>query len=531
MSHCLIFTMQLYIKVSEDLPSPSQPPSSSASLGREDTPQGSAAVELTDPHLPALSQYWLAALKDKAYLSLPAEFASQLPPSGGAFYSVDVMDDIRPYYEANWSSLLHAAAIWLQERGFAELEHEGAKKPATVGLPQPLLSMSGGKRRPVSPPAASDQRCDYFHLVLGLATQSLCLPATLEHAHVISDCLRALQRVLRTGVAQEVLGADARISIEILSMLHRLLLTSQLPSSHIMALNIAVTVSDILRETVKKDVPSSLDPTCDDSEESLPPSAEFSKELDATVPVRMEYELVPGRSCAYALLEVASCCLLRLVPGLRPAEGSKPHLSSRASAADSAHQQLPRKEDLVVMSLCLKILATSGSLCSPLATPSLLPSVLHMFLSTLSYVSTLPPKVSELLPGLSTVALQFLGQFLATLPVSHDQVGAELVDMLQSALVSVLGCGQFDGLGAGVGESELVMNDGTRLLLAAIFLRMATPPGRSICPAPSKLFDVCAALFERCLHSSDTQVSVATLFSSLGTFEQKKNSGHTDASE
>lgn len=39
-------------------------------------------ITLVQPELPSLSRLWLAALKDYALLTLPAEFATQLPPDG-----------------------------------------------------------------------------------------------------------------------------------------------------------------------------------------------------------------------------------------------------------------------------------------------------------------------------------------------------------------------------------------------------------------------------------------------------------------
>lgn len=39
-------------------------------------------ISLVESALPALSRLWLAVLKDYALLTLPPEFASQLPPDG-----------------------------------------------------------------------------------------------------------------------------------------------------------------------------------------------------------------------------------------------------------------------------------------------------------------------------------------------------------------------------------------------------------------------------------------------------------------
>lgn len=47
-----------------------------------------------------------------------AEFATQLPHDGGAFYSTDTMESCRQHYAAMWPPLLHAAVLWLNHTGF-----------------------------------------------------------------------------------------------------------------------------------------------------------------------------------------------------------------------------------------------------------------------------------------------------------------------------------------------------------------------------------------------------------------------------
>lgn len=80
--------------------------------------RGESLLNLVQPELISLSRHWLAALKDHALLSLPPEFASQLPHDGGAFYTTDTMESSRPHYSASWSPILHAAALWLNAGGF-----------------------------------------------------------------------------------------------------------------------------------------------------------------------------------------------------------------------------------------------------------------------------------------------------------------------------------------------------------------------------------------------------------------------------
>lgn len=98
--------------------------------------KGESLLSLVQPELSSLAENWLAALRDHALLMLPsgshdykplmyfyefsinfveffAEYSSQLPRDGGAFYTNDTMDSCRPHYCATWPALLHAATLWL----------------------------------------------------------------------------------------------------------------------------------------------------------------------------------------------------------------------------------------------------------------------------------------------------------------------------------------------------------------------------------------------------------------------------------
>ncbi len=57
--------------------------------------------------------------QDYALLSLPPEFANQLPHDGGAFFTHQTMEEARAHYEGAWRPILHAAAMWLNDSGFA----------------------------------------------------------------------------------------------------------------------------------------------------------------------------------------------------------------------------------------------------------------------------------------------------------------------------------------------------------------------------------------------------------------------------
>lgn len=70
-------------------------------------------LELVKPQLQILSPYWCFALRDRGLIELPPEFSSQIPRDGGAFFSNDTKDVVRPFYEDSWASILFASAIVL----------------------------------------------------------------------------------------------------------------------------------------------------------------------------------------------------------------------------------------------------------------------------------------------------------------------------------------------------------------------------------------------------------------------------------
>ena len=80
-----ILPLQVYIVAMKEQNSQK---ASQQSSNAEDVPAEiqEPLISLVSTHIQGLSHYWLGALKDYGYLSLPAEYASQLPPGGGMFY-------------------------------------------------------------------------------------------------------------------------------------------------------------------------------------------------------------------------------------------------------------------------------------------------------------------------------------------------------------------------------------------------------------------------------------------------------------
>ena len=437
-------------------------------------------MELLDPHLPQLSLYWLAALRDHAHISLPPQFSSQLPPSGGMFYSPNIADAVKPYFEQSWPPLLHAAAVWLQTTGLGEAKAASAPPLPTPPMatlhpmmPEPLLASSATSSSTSSSPATSslpplssllgDVRRDRLYLVLGLAVQTLCNPASLDHPSLLLHCLRSIQALLLAPYVQVEVCGDSKLAIELLNLLHRLLLTCQSHDIHVLVMHMAQSVGQALHGTkVKEEV----------------------------VTMNEEEELEPGKSCVFALMEVAACCLLRLVPDLKPKE-------LESSAVPSSFPT-PSHQELAVLSQALGLLVSATSLCSPAAAEKLLPTVLHLLLHATKYAASLQSASSALLHS----CLRSLQQLCSELPLSDSIHGPHLSRTLRAALTSLLEAGGGSGKENTLCQVERVV----KILLVAIFLRV---PSSSICPAGTALFDSCIQLFRECLCAPSTKVSAA----------------------
>ena len=443
----------------------------------EESDHQASAMELLNPHLSSLSQYWLAALKDYAYLCLPPEFNSQLPSSGGTFYSLDVMDTVRPYYEVNWSSLLHAAAIWLKMKGL-----DAKKERNNSSFSKPLTGNEKGASLFAS---LGDVRLDDFHLAVGLAVQSLCVSSTLDQPLTIANCLSALKILISSDFATRVLTTDDQLPIELLSVLHRMLLTCQTKSMHVLALQIAHLIGSALLQSYKT-TPREM------SDDQVSASKDKAKHSEG----------VPewSNSCAYALLKVSACCLLRLIPGLK---------SLDSSTTPPTSTDVLTKDDFTVISLAVSLLVTCTSLCPGENNVTILPSVLHMLLYTLQYTSRVSLSSDSVNP--TATGLQALRQLCTSLPLAEEHSGMRLLEIVRSALASVLET-ESGGQSTVMTSAMMTypgMDQETRLLVMAVLLLMPTGPVELI-PPKSDLFQSCVSLLVNCLTCSDVKVCSVT---------------------
>eukprot|EP00073_Rattus_norvegicus_P010816 NP_001177993.1 HEAT repeat-containing protein 5B [Rattus norvegicus] len=346
-------------------------------------------ITLVQPELPTLSRLWLAALKDYALLTLPAEFSSQLPPDGGAFYTPETIDTARLHYRNSWAPILHAVALWLNSTGFTCQESTeatavsgGQKRSPAVSLNQVPGAMASAKPLP-------EVNKDRMHLILGVSIQFLCSPRPEEPIEHVTACLQALHTLLGSPYARIHIAEDQLIGVELLSVLHRLLLTWNPPSIQLLVTGV---VQQIVRaaQDYLQEKRSALNEE-DMEKESCPALGEGGDTGG----------LIPGKSLVFATMELLMFILVRHMP----------HLSTKMSDSPShvATKTHLSEESARLVAATVTILSDLPSLCSPAGCMTILPTILFLIARILkdtaikSVDNHVSPPVSAALQGIKSI--------------------------------------------------------------------------------------------------------------------------------
>jgi HEAT repeat-containing protein 5 len=179
-------------------------------------PGNGLLLGLVEPELDTLVDYWFAALRDFALLSLPSQFGEQVAEIGGTFFTPDSMEVCFPkgrplnelicpnirqqickdHYRASWPLILLACSVWVNQR-----ETEYSSNSATTTT------------RPHNRAKGDDAR---LYLMLGICLDSLCsnrqYSADQRPAHI---CLSSLKNLLTCQWIQLELMSDIRLPIEV----------------------------------------------------------------------------------------------------------------------------------------------------------------------------------------------------------------------------------------------------------------------------------------------------------------------------
>ncbi|XP_071355215.1 HEAT repeat-containing protein 5A isoform X3 [Trachinotus anak] len=445
---------------------------------------GAGLLKLVQSDLSTLSRLWLAVLQDYALLTLPQEYASQLPATGGSFYTAKTVNQARAHYSSSWAPVLHATSLWLHSTGFVMSDDT----PANLSRPATPTSMGhtdsvGGAKSP------EDINTDRLHLILGISVEFLCSPHSEDQMENITSCLRALQALLDVSWPRAKIGNDQALSVELLSVLHRLMVTRESASVQLAVLDLLQQIVTAAQEHVREKRHSAEVDDGAAEKETLP---EFGEGRDTG-------GLIPGRSLVFGALELCLCVLVRKLPQLSPKlAGTSPTGlgGSVWSLTDS---------DCRLVASALSVLSELPSVCSPEGSVSILPTVLYLLLGVLRELvhqpithTGAPVAGTGGGAGLGVVvqaALQALKSVL-TSPMSRQEKSRGAWNLLlRSALNTLLGLWDTGGSGCVVDQISL-------LTALTVFLLSAGPDVCTVEP----LHALCLQRFTASMDAKDPLV-------------------------
>lgn len=447
-------------------------------LGADVLPPDSL-ITLVQPELPSLSRLWLAMLRDYALLTLPAEFSSQLPPDGGAFYTPETIDTARLHYRSSWAPVLHAVALWLSSTEFGadvEKEEESSASSKSPALPQ-------GATVPVKESVE-----DRMHLMLGVSIEFLCFPRPEEPIEHVMSCLQALFTLLESPCAKAHIAQDQLLAVELLNVLHRLLLTRDPPA-------IQLQVAAVVQETVR-----AAQEHLQRQRTSRGKEEEGEKDSQPSLGEGGDAgELVPGKSLVFAAMELLVFILVRHLPQLNTRVKESPsHVPHRP-------QRLPEESARLVANT-VSILAELPSLCSPAGSMTILPTALFLITGVLretalrSADNSVPLPVSAALQAIKTIITSPLAQV--------DSIQTQWASLVRSSLASVLEHSEPD-------ESRPDTDEVSMLTAVTLFLLSASNELVGV----SVLQKGCMDRFRNALNSSDPWVQARCYQLLLSVFQ------------
>ncbi|XP_053526486.1 HEAT repeat-containing protein 5A isoform X3 [Artibeus jamaicensis] len=443
-------------------------------------------LDLVHTDLGTLSRLWLAALQDFALLTLPSEFASQLPIEGGTFYTAETSENAKVHYYNSWALILHATALWLTSTGFADPD-EGA---SNLSRPVTPTSMCQGSSSGAPVKSPEDVYTDRFHLILGICVEFLCSLRSEATMESITACLHALQALLDVPWPRSKIGSDQDLGIELLNVLHRVILTRESPSVQLASLEVVRQIICAAQEHVKEKRRSAEVDDGAAEKETLP---EFGEGKDTG-------GLVPGKSLVFATLELCVCILVRQLPELNPKLTGSPRVKG-------TKPQMLSEDGSRLVSAALVILSELPAVCSPEGSISILPTVLYLTIGVLRETAVKLP--GGQLSSTAAASLQALKGILSSPMARAEKSQAAWTDLLRSALTTVL-----DSWDPGDGTHQEL--DEVSLLTAITVFTLSASPEVTIIPCLQKR---CMEKFKVTLEIKDPMVQIKTYQLLLSIFQ------------
>nr|XP_056706825.1 HEAT repeat-containing protein 5A [Euleptes europaea] len=404
-------------------------------------------LELVQADLGNLSKLWLAALQDSALLALPPEYAFQLPAEGGAFYTAETMENSRPHYQSSWAMILHATTLWLTSAGFLVGDSDECLTNLSRPVTPTTMCQDSTSRAAVKSP--EDVNTDRFHLVLGISVEFLCSPRSDAAMENITACLHALHVLLDVPWPRSKIGGDQELSVELLNVLHRLIVTRESPDIQLAALDVVRQILFAAQEHVKEKRRSAEVDDGAEEKETLP---EFGEGKDTG-------GLVPGKSLVFATLEMCVCILVRQLPQLNPKITGSPGIAA-------GKPQLLSENGSKLVSAALAILSDVPAVCSPEGSIAVLPTILYLITGVLRETAVKLP--SGQLSLTAAASLQALKGVLSSPMARAEKSRTAWNDLLRSALVTILHFWDSEG-------PHQELDEGSLLTAITIFILSTSP--------------------------------------------------------
>ncbi|XP_022815193.1 HEAT repeat-containing protein 5B isoform X1 [Spodoptera litura] len=427
--------------------------------------KGESLLKLVEPELESLGENWIAALKDHALLSLPPEFASQLPHGGGAFYCAETAEASRLHYARAWPELLYAAALRYNKGGALPTTDK-----SEGGLDNRSSKTENGNFEFFEP---IDER---FHLLFGICTEALCAQRDMSDENIISVLL-SLVTLLDAPENRARLLKDRALAIELCQIIHRTGLTQESIEALLLAADVLKLVIEGAKEQLHANMQAKIKELAPDeaSDGTTPQSVlEVVHTLGEGGPTG---DLPPGKSVVFACLEACLCLLVRRLPALSPKK------QGGAIGVIGVPKGLGVHGDTLLVKT-LTAMSELPSLTSPQGALSILP--------TLLYLATEILRESHGQGAAAECGVLLLHSAAdCSAPRLHTHTAAQHAKLLQSALAKLVERVKSDDP-----EQRIEPIIGARGM--AVVLNKATP-------APP-LHYPCINHFRQCLETNDNEI-------------------------
>lgn len=385
--------------------------------------RGESLLTLVQPELENLSRHWLAALRDYALLSLPAEYSSQLPVAGGAFYTPDTINSSKPHYQSSWPQILYAASLWLNSGGF-----ELGLKPNTADVDE------NTKVQVISHGSAS---ADRFHLIFGICMESLCSTRSNEKLDCVIACLQSLYTIFDSKWARMTMTKNKELLVELCNVLYRQVLTRD--SLEVQLLSVEVMKQSIL--TAKEALEVTQDPNGNDVDNNNADNSDDNRNDDSNdVNPEAEHNIEPGKSHVYAVLEVMLCLLARHCPELNPSQTTRLTNDKMMSSQSTNGNFRLNDDNNMLIALVLHAMEDLPSLCTPEGSVKIFPTILYLTTGVLQEMSSKSIHDNTILANCASIqaALHLLKTMTIHKYATDEKSADEWRKFLQSALAKII---------------------------------------------------------------------------------------------